>query len=605
MTTNISRITFSFLFLIVTLENTSNAQMVPPGSDPPPSLPGSGMPSGYVAEDDSLLKAYFGNGAQSDVSAGWIEVPDSEEWEPSSGPANDYAYGAIVVANKNDTDSDGFIDSTEGGNLPVTVPTNQRIISGTSGVRFEEVDLIKIVVTLPPSTNGKLGSNDGNIQFWADTQKTSVFEMNGLPNSFCTSASFENLSSAAKSWTVYAEVPHESSVLNDKAIWFENRTSETFDRIRITAIWSSQPLYLTKRNYYSQIVRVGEFGSNVVDVEEPFSIGDQLSVYDDNGIFDSGKRAFVANVLNVETPPTTISGARLTLSSVVPDWVTSNDFYSKGISKLNDGFAIRGNSQMAGYDGRIGHARDMPTASWVIEVGFKMKPTGITRATLSTGKKIRFDMTRQAYANRGFFGKYSSQVWVVRQGINPENNLPFLYSPIDEWANDDAYTIASPDEDCDTSIPNWLSASHTSSTFTYAIHDMLFQIDAPGRSRTDFFTEETRYVYRGNFFDFPRVSFDGHPPVGNRISGTRCGFKVGWNTRIDLVANLSSPNGKNVVGDDIYFAMKNTAAESIVELYSNQTGEPNVNAGAASENNMIIGGKHLRFSEILNLPDNN
>ncbi len=298
----------------------------------------SPTPSNYPTEDPNMLTAQFGKGVQSNINNGWIEVSESKEWEPVSGAVPNYVYGAAVIANKNDSDSDGFVDIDEGGHLPASEPSAKKKIESTNGDgRSEEVDLIKITIKLPANSHGTLGSNTGQIRFWKDSKKSEVFEVNGLPNSVCTSASLRNLNQAtAKEWVVFAEVPNESDQLNDKAIWVENHTHETYDAVRVTAIWCEPVGAKDSRTYYSAVIRIND---GQVDVAQPYGVGDQICIYDDEGEFDSAEEVCVANVM--DSTPMPFGWYRLSLDKFVPNWVDASDTHTKGLSNLDDELPVR------------------------------------------------------------------------------------------------------------------------------------------------------------------------------------------------------------------------------------------------------------------------
>lgn len=274
-------------------------------------------------------------------------------------------------------------------------------------------------------------------------------------------------------------------------------------------------------------------------------------------------------------------GYRLKLDKTVPAWVSAGDRHAMGLSRLNDDSTIRDlfgrkfDDPSVGYGGLLGSQRELTLASWGIEVGFQVAPAGITRAILSTGQSVKFDIGRQIYRRHS-----TTKKWKIRTGTT--------YTPVDEEANDQG--TAGNDGDTDVNTSNSLPTKH----------DWLFTIDQPGRSATDNFAVGDRYTYSANFYEFVRVSFDGQRLSGNGVKGGRCGFKYKWRTCIDIVDNPNRPHMGR------FWARKNPDShpqiQFVDQLNNGQTGESNSNQSTLYSNNTILGGAWLKFEEILDAP---
>ena len=570
-----------------------------------PPTPGGGT----AQEKGFLLKVSYGRGLQGTPASSWITVPETMEVPPASNPAQDQIYGAIVVVNKNDTDSDGVLDYEEGGHRLPSSPAKEKEIKSLNGAvndtvkngdgRLDEVDLIKVELTIPAQTLGKLKSSDPyRISFWRDINKKEVAQ--GLQNNGtrCSQYTVNNNTNASIQKTVYVEVHPKansdgiSTALNSDWITYEGTSNpgtpqETsiYDKVAVTAIWAKTVGAQVSRQSFSEISRINNSKIKVRG-HQNYDLGDQICIYDDNETAGSGVSFYVADVVGVASLSNNWFELELeqrvgvnNVKANVPTWVGTGDSFAKGISALDDSANNRANMENPVYSGVIGHDRGRPVAYWGIEVAFQAFPSGITRAKLSgnNNPRIKFDVTRQVYRN----SSEAADQWRSRSGT--------LYQPVSELPNDDPTEL---DEDCDTmAIPPY----HTSSS--YVSHDFLYQIDAPGADNTQDFIATDTYWLMGNFVEFTRVSFDGTAPKGNVLSGGRCSEGLKWNTRSNLIASSTS-SGTDLQGNTLYYAQKNPNAPQVDVLDTGQSGEIGNRTSTPEPHNQIQKFKWMRFDKI-------
>jgi hypothetical protein len=75
----------------------------------------------------------------------------------------------------------------------------------------------------------------------------------------------------------------------------------------------------------------------------------------------------------------------------------------------------------------------------------------------------------------------------------------------------------------------------------------MFVEDVPGINNPN--AGSDHYVYRGNYWEYMRVRFDGIDPVGDGIKGSRCSAKYDWHARHWLVKDAQTGKWKRDSGD--------------------------------------------------------
>lgn len=123
-----------------------------------------------------------------------------------------------------------------------------------------------------------------------------------------------------------------------------------------------------------------------------------------------------------------------------------------------------------------------------------------------------FDVTRQIekkdwFLNEGKWLKIQDPRPIFDQGDLPNDD------------NGSEFTNGDTDED---NIPN---------------NDYIYSVDVPGFRSDGRFKE---LVYRANFKEFVRVSFDGIRPTFNVLKGSRCSGKINWHSFLWVEANGTS-----------------------------------------------------------------
>jgi len=217
---------------------------------------------GNFDHNDQMLKAFFGyDPAAKDYTQ---EVPGA--WEArqqyTTGPwlEADRMFGAFVVANLNDSDSDQIVDYED----PSVVGNG----------RAAEPDLIKLVITIPQwgpnyecSVEGfhtdfltNTTTSTQAIRFFGSNTKGSLNGMAGITpwpggvvdpqNPSYTPAKGFSITQAG-TYTVYAEVHAASLHICDYDVIVELRTPESttsngqYDQVNVTAIWATTKKVVT------------------------------------------------------------------------------------------------------------------------------------------------------------------------------------------------------------------------------------------------------------------------------------------------------------------------------------------------------------------------
>jgi hypothetical protein len=540
---------------------------------------GGGGANGNFTHNDQLLIAYFGYDEGPDDYTQLVP-PTWESWQdfelnrgPSDPPwtATERMFGAFVVANQNDSDSDGVRD-----HIDPAIPTNGR--PGKSA----EPDLIKLIIHIPEwqphyECNVFARRHDFNnnstvateaVRFFGSKSKGSLHGIAGITpwigappvdpffSGFAPTLGFRI--TAAGTYTVYAEVNTKSVHICDYEILVEFRkpTNSTangeYDRVNVTGIWAELPEngLVTERTLF-EIKAKGtnlshqyyfDLWQNGLPPNYEFPVGEGLpetgtivTIYDDHFVegqgiytaprFESGNKrhARVWLQMRVKAVSADNIGRFLWLEVVnsankgsaafidVGDKIgysLSPYVHSQVLLKLSDELA-----------GQISADRYAPSWRPGAELTFVVQPKEVAHRLMSNNIRANFDISRQKH---------------YRQYIP---NSHELYPTTDELPNDD---ISGNDEDC-SQLP--------------IQEGRLIALDCPGHGNMDvglsqFLTfwrshDANTYRIRSEFKEFVRVDLTGKPrPMGAdgmEIWGSRCSDKATCFMNSSIQSDQSRP----------------------------------------------------------------
>lgn len=563
---------------------------------------GGGGAHGNFVHNDQMLKVFFGY----DASANEYNQEVPGEWEARQQCTtglwleSDRMFGAFVVANRNDSDSDQIEDYKDSS------------VVGNS--RAAEPDLIKLVITIPEwgpqyecsveafHTNFITNSTTSteSIRFFGSKTKGSLIQAGITPwpgspvdifNPTYTPADGFSITQAGV-YTVYAEVHAASEHICDYTVIVELRTPESatsngeFDQVNVTAIWAEEHKFVNDRTELEIVQVANSGGDKVIYHQLPVNggpqvalpagleVGDYIVIYDDNWTPD-GFRAeiyngglWVSNTQNVKQRSArqwvmarieelqVDGGIRISFPNQ-PEGVgkgtrqiiTPFDRFAYALNKhvkpnqanlswLPDQFSY----QAAAIIGA--NMRETPNWKNGVEISFAALPIDIMKKQMSNGEYVQFDIARQAHG--GVLWKNGNN-WQKVEGIVPQ-----FYPTQDEIANDDSAAFPANYDEC------------TSSPRDTAI---LTVIDVPGiggnvpgsadqKNRFAFLPEGDGWAHHMEFKEFVRVRFDGeaatfHSPGDNILWGSRCSEKLFWHNFHTAEHNPGRPHNFN--GQNLYY----------------------------------------------------
>ena len=263
---------------------------------------GSGSNSPYnCVHNDQLMKAYFGY--ESRVFDYVAEAPSEwEHWLDYSGDGAWSAsrhFGAMVVANRNDSNSDRVVD----------------LMDAFTGSPFDnlEPDLIKLEINIPdwgPHHECHVSARvwrlfsgsfpilvpwpSEDVRFFASPQKAELSTIAGITPvpggvvnpmkpEYRPAKGFEITNSGE--YTVYVEVHSASQFASDFDIELVLRKpmpsteSGEYDRVNVTSVWSGEQRVVTTRSE-REIIHIGEYEDDVDGPEGPAWPTSGMVIYD-------------------------------------------------------------------------------------------------------------------------------------------------------------------------------------------------------------------------------------------------------------------------------------------------------------------------------------
>jgi len=526
---------------------------------------------GNFDHNDQLLTVYFGYDPTADDYTQLVPG----EWEAyqdyTSGPWTEASrmFGAFVVANLNDSDSDQIVDYQDS--------------SVIGNERTAEPDLIKLVINIPDwgphyqcsveafHTNFTTNTTTATeaIRFFGTKTKGSLNGTAGITpwpgnpvdpqNPSYTPAKGFSITEAG-TYIVYAEVSAASDHICDYDIRVlfskpETTTSDgEYDQVNVTGIWAEVPEdgFIAERTLF-EIKQVGniphKYYFNLFDnggnLNAPFpeglpNTGDVVTVYDDD--FQEGQGIYEAPGFKTGT-----GHARVWLQMRVLAVAADNVGQFMFLEVLNSsnkgftGFISVGDKigySLSGYvksqdvlklsdelAGQISADRYAPSWRPGMEITFIVKPKEVAFKPMSNNVKAAFDITRQKR-----FVVFNTQV--------PSPSITAEYPHIDELPNDDT---TGKDEDC-SQLENQ--------------EGRLIAIDFPGHGNTDDNRPQefkfARSEYSGITFtieseyrEFVRADLRGVPrPIGadgHNLWGSRCSVKYVWYMNSDIIGDGNRP----------------------------------------------------------------
>lgn len=593
----------SFSLIFVAVSNTRAIQISPTGDLPDPNYstptnsgsgPAEAPDSWDHAEDDLLLTAYYGPKQDQFVPAD-RETPPTQV--RPDGEAN-LGYGAFVVANFNDTDSDTVRDFDEG---PKTlayqwnyqlynfyrnideqkalyylfVAQNSYEVKRTMRPSRNEVDWIKLRVSLPakcpPGCYVVIKATNPAIRFWPDATKKKDYSSLFVYTEYLSQIRVPvpvNLESRME-FDLYVESGIVSERIHDQMIiaTFVNEANKVSrsDTIAVTTTWVELE---NARNSaeYGRVARV--IGPTYEIGGVGFLVGDRIQAYSDTDAYLG--RGFDSS-WDVSYGTVTWVDGRL----IKVNWEYGNgavgvgDYVCLGLSKEAKSESYH--ALWAKNDANLGSLRLTKAPRYGIEFKFRVRPSSIKDVILPNGKSVRFHVSRQIRA----IDFLVSELGDVRMGsFEPwpgegkfawgVGEVDFANVPCDELANDDVNSSQNggigwtPDNDCED-----------------VSHDFLFSEDSPGYIFPMFKWADTRSYQGMDVFEYPVVDLTGLEPPPNHpgdplpsFFGTRSGPKIPWQMVQSIGADPEKPWESADVGQGPlkFFGMKRLSDRNFVEL---------------------------------------
>lgn len=554
---------------------------------------GGGGANGNFTHNDQLLTAYFGYDEGPDNYTQLVP-PTWESWQdyelnrgPSDPPwtAAERMFGAFVVTNQNDSDSDGVWD-----HIDPAIPTN-----GRPG-KIAEPDLIKLVINIPEwqphyecnvfarrhdfNTNTTIGTEA--IRFFGSKSKNSLVGIAGITrwigappvdpffSDFAPALGFRI--TAAGTYTVYAEVNTKSLHICDYEILveFQKPTNATengeYDRVNVTGIWAEVPedglvteralleikdkgsVSELPRRYYFDLFPNGIPPGYQWPTEENLPNTDAIvTIYDDQFVegqhiyLASGFKSGQGHARQWVQMRVKLIGADNIGRFMKLEYVNSSNKGNTGFITVGDKIGYSLSPYVRSQDvlklsdlcaGQISADRFAPSWRPGMEATFIVQPKEVAHRLMSTGTRANFDITRQM--------KFRESNTAVAE---PTNLI--LYPDLDEQPNDDK---SGRDEDCLQQIEQ---------------DGRLIVVDFPGHGNTDesrdqpymFARSESPGVIFKNAYEFKEfvrvdltgntrpTGFDGPSGVGGRdvLWGSRCSIKETWHVNSEIIGDNLRP----------------------------------------------------------------